>query len=309
MVPIGLQKNNQHLIIDQLGGGIAEYYIEDKKTREDIIYGYQDRDHKGASTMGDVLFPFPGRVKNGKYKFAGKNYRLSGVDIKDGQAIHGFAKNSDWQIIEKHQDRVIIEFNIKKDEYQKRGFPFSLKIRLNYQLASNGFSCLTMVENFGDSPAPFGLGFHPYFTLGEENINSIKLKIRAKNLVEFDQNLIPTGKLISLNKENDLDFGYPKAIGEREIDNCYFDLYFNQGVATTEISSNQGRKIAIWQNRSFPYLQIYSADTIGEKHARRGLAIEPQTCTGFAFNKPEFGLKILSPGKKFFGEWGVRRIN
>jgi len=309
MIPIELQKNNQHLIIDQLGGGVAEYYIENKKIREDIIYGYRDHQEKGASMMGDVLFPFPGRVKDGKYEFAGKNYRLSGVDTKDGQAIHGFAKNSVWEIIKKDQDRVTVEFYIRKDKYQKQGFPFSLKIQLDYQLISDGFSCQTLVENIGDSPAPFGLGFHPYFTLGGGNINSIKLKIKAKKLIEFDRNLIPTGKLIDLNKKNDLDFSYPKTIGEREIDNCYFDLYFNQGIATTEISNDRGRKIAIWQNRSFPYLQIYSADTIGERHARRGLAIEPQTCTGFAFNKPDFGLKILDPGKKFFGEWGVRRIN
>jgi aldose 1-epimerase len=255
--------------------------------------------------MGDVLFPFPGRVENSKYSFGGKEHELKNVRIKDGHAIHGFAKLIDWQVVEQSENQVASSCSLEKSDYEKNGYPFSLKLAVTYSLNENGLTVESKVENSGKEPAPFGLGFHPYFTVGGENIDSMNLTIKARKLVEFDEELKPTGRLIDVS-EGELDFNAGKIIGNRIIDNCYTSLSYENGINQATISYGEDRKFIIWQDESFPYLQVYSADTIGDEHRRKGFAIEPQTCTGFAFNRPEMGLKIIKAGEVFVGKWGIK---
>lgn len=308
---IELKSGNQRLTINQTGAGIMEYYLDISKGRQDIIYGYSASEENSAF-MGCVLFPFPGRVENSQYQFEGKEYQLSGVKIKDGQAIHGFVRGVDWQVEKKTGSEAVLSYEMTKAEYQAKGYPFSVEITINYSLGNNGLTCRTKVENIGREAAPFGLGFHPYFTVGTDNINDMIIRIKAKQLVEFSFDLQPTGKLIDIDG-NDLNFNQPGKIGSRIIDNCYTDLAFMShlvggtgGIAETVLSDGGDCEITIWQDENFPYLQVYSADTIGDKHRRKGFAVEPQTCTGFAFNLPKMGLKVLQPGEVFMASWGVK---
>lgn len=282
-----------------------DYYLETPTGRQDIIHGYSEIEDK-AGSMGEVLFPFPGRVENSRYQFGGKEYRLSDVKIKDGHAIHGFVRGVDWQVEKKtNLNEVVLSYKMTKAEYRAKGYPFSVKITINYSLGDNGLNCRAKVENIGQEPAPFGLGFHPYFTVGTDNINDMTIWIKAKKLVEFNSGLKPTGKFIDIDGNN-LDFNPPKKIGTRIIDNCYSELEYTNSICQTELTDGKDRKITIWQDENFPYLQVYSADTIGDKHRRRGFAVEPQTCSGFAFNLPEMGLKVLQPGEVFMASWGIK---
>lgn len=276
--------------------------------------------------MGDVLFPFPGRVEKSKYSFEGQDYKLSDVRVKGGHAIHGFAKIAEWEVEGQTESQVKLAFDIKEGEYTKKGYPFSIKLSVIYGLGEDGLTCRAIVENIGEKPAPFGLGFHPYFTVGTKVIDEMLVNINADKLVEFDKGLKPTGKLLSV-AGSEVDFSQPVKIGMRVIDNCYTELDFEDGIGLPEgepwlfrggrntdqvpihqttLSNDSGDKVMIWQDRNFPYLQVYSADTIGEKHARRGFAVEPQTCTGFAFNVDGMGLLILQPEEVFKGSWGVQ---
>jgi aldose 1-epimerase len=314
MQQIKLQFQDQTLVINPLGGGIMEYYTGQGDDRIDIIYGYNQGENKVGS-MGDVLFPFPGRVENSKYTFEGQEYELKNVKLKDGHAIHGFVKTQEWQIEKQDPASVELSITLKKGQYQENGFPFSLKITLAYSLSKEGMTCQAKVENIGGEKAPFGLGFHPYFSVGTDQIDEMILQIKADKLVEFDAGLKPTGKLLEVSG-SDLDFNQPKRIDARVVDNCYTELKLQAhlagvkahprgGLAETVISDGRGRTVIIWQDESFPYLQVYSADTIGDNHRRRGFAIEPQTCTGFAFNVERMGLKTLEPGEVFEGSWGA----
>jgi len=304
MADIELLKNNQHLVVNQLGGGIKEYYLDDGKDHLEIIYGYKSEEDK-AGSMGDVLFPFPGRIENSEYEFLGQKYHLSGLKIKDGHAIHGFAKTAEFEVVDQSPNMVALRFEIREDEYRDKGFPFSLRLEIKYSLLDEGLTVEAAVLNFGQTKAPFGLGFHPYYSLGLEKLDSLSLKVAAYQLVEFAPNLKPTGKYFDVVQNSGLDFSTPKEIGDQVIDNCFFDLnYGADGKARTELESKD-KKITIWQDKNLPYLQLYSADTIGESNFRKGLAIEPQTCTGFVLNMPEMGLTVLGPGETFFASWGV----
>ena len=299
---ITLKNGSLRLLINPLGGGIARFYRETNGKIENYIYGYKSEEEKTGS-MGDVLFPFPGRVKNCRYSFQGKDYILSGLRIKDGHANHGFAKQSEWKILEIKENEAKLCFKMKAEDYINKGFPFSLNLTLTYQLNDDGFICRAEVENFGQTDAPFGLGFHPYFKINDSSADDMTISLPAKKMVEF-KDLEPTGELLPINNAPFDSTGLQK-INNAEIDNCFADLKFKNGRSET-VLSNKGEEIKIWQDESFPYLQIYSADTLVKPHLRQALAIEPQTCTGFALNHPEMGLIVLEPAQKFHGSWGVR---
>ncbi|MFA5926569.1 MAG: hypothetical protein WCT32_02235 [Patescibacteria group bacterium] len=302
---IQLNRKNQFLIIDS-SGGIAQYYLNENGEQQDIIYGYASNKEKVGS-MGDVLFPWPGRIENCQYDFAEEHYNLSGVRVKDGHANHGFAKFVPWEIVQSGRDSAQLRFKTSKEEYAEKGYPFALELTLSYALDDSGMTCMASVINTGDKSAPFGLGFHPYFSLGAESISNLALQINANKMVEFGPDLKPTGELLNISGE--LDYTKTKKIGKQVVDNCYADLNFENGIAKTTLSNDNGEQVVVWQDESFPYLQLYSADTIPDPHKRRGLAIEPQTCTGFAFNMPKMGLRVLRPSEKFTGSWGVTPIS
>jgi len=314
---ITLKNGTLRLIVNPLGGGIARFSRERCGKVTDFIYGYSSEEEKVGS-MGDVLFPFPGRVKNCQYSFAGQDYTLSGLRIKDGHANHGFAKQAEWKVVgsapttgsvgvptgsvgkRRSDEEVELEFEMRAEDYRNKGFPFSLRLTLTYTLNSDGFVCRAEVVNLGNTNAPFGLGFHPYFQVGQ--VNDSKLKLPAQRMVEF-ANLEPTGKLLPV-AEAPFDTSGQEEIGNIEVDNCFTGLKFENGHAET-ILSRGNNKIKIWQDQSFPYLQIYSADTLSGPYKRKAIAIEPQTCTGFALNHPEMGLITLNPDEMFEASWGV----
>ena len=304
MTDISLVCKNYHLNINPVGGGIKEFYqIDAKGNRKDFVCGYS-RDEDKSGSMGDVLFPFPGRVENSEYSFAGQKYHLSDLRIKDGHAIHGFAKWAEWEVLTQTDQSGTLRFEMQKDKYAGRGFPFDLSIQITYSLDDHGFTCQAEVENTGRTIAPFGLGFHPYFSINGAKVDDMSLQIPAQKMVEFAPNLKPTGEFIAIPEE--FDFKLSQKIGHQIIDNCFTDLVFDEdGRARTVLAGDNGQ-ITFWQDKNLPYLQLYSADTIGEQSQRKGLAIEAQTCTGFALNMPKMGLKVLRPGETFRASWGVQ---
>ncbi len=296
-----LKNGSLTLEINPLGGGIAKFYCDEGGKTTNFIYGYNsERDKVGS--MGDVLFPFPGRVKNCQYSFGGRNYTLSGLRIKDGHANHGFAKQAVWQVAEGQRDgEAKLQFEMRAEDYRDKGFPFSLRLNLIYTLNPDGFVCRAEVSNFGATDAPFGLGFHPYFRVGE--IDKSRLKLSAQKMVEFNSGLEPTGKLLSTDSAP-FDSSGDKKLGKAVVDNCFTELHFDNSRAEAKLMLDD-RKITIWQDDSFRYLQIFSSDTLADPHIRKAIAIEPQTCTGFALNHPAMGLITLTPGQHWRGSWGV----
>ena len=53
--------------------------------------------------QGDVLIPFPGRVRDGRYTFEGQTYQMP-INDKDGpNAIHGFVRLIPWEVAEQFE--------------------------------------------------------------------------------------------------------------------------------------------------------------------------------------------------------------
>jgi aldose 1-epimerase len=62
--------------------------------------------------------------------------------------------------------------------------------------------------------------------------------------------------------------------------------------------------VALWADSGFPYLQVFTGDTLAKDVRRRGLGVEPMTCAPDAFNSGA-GLTVLKPGQELVTQWGL----
>lgn len=281
--------------VSPFGASLRRFWVERPgQPPRDLVWGYSGTAGKKGG-QGDVLIPFPGRVAGGTYTFAGKKHELSRNDKDGPNAIHGFVRSKLWS--EGPRSPSSAQFAIRIAKGDQPGYPFDLDVVVGYELLDTGLACAFVVRNAGDGPAPVGAGFHPYLLAPEGAVDSVTLQSPAGSLVEFD-GLLPTGKVVDVPA--DLDFREARAVGPRRLNHCFTGLARDaDGFARVRVGD-----VELWMDGNFPYLVLYTGDALGPD-ARKALAVEPMTCATDAFNRPEWGLRVLAPGATMQGTWGL----
>lgn len=162
------------------------------------------------------LSPFACRVNNSKYKFGNQDYLLSKFALR-GYAIHGLVYNAVFEVSEQfsNEKEASVKLSYVYDNVME-GYPFRYKCEVEYTLSEgNSLTVKTTITNLDKQLMPVADGWHPYFTLGD-SINDYQLEFQSKEMLEFDENLIPTGKLVPYEH-----FGSLKNLGTTELDNCF----------------------------------------------------------------------------------------
>lgn len=264
-----------------------------------VITGYTGKENK-VGGQGDALIPFPGRVAGGAYEFDGQRHQMPQNDKDGPNAIHGFLRAVVWDTAA--QDDASVTFATRLDGAE--GYPFLLNASVTYTLTHDGLTCAFRVENVGDTAAPVGVGFHPYFTVGSDVIDGDALHVPMASVLEFDDTLIPTGNILPV-AGTEFDFQTPRRIGATKFNTCYANPTRDKDGLFSITLAGESRNLTVWMNGAFGYVVLYSGDPLPETHRRRALAIEPMTCGSDAFNHPEWGLARLAPGEMLTGTWGV----
>ncbi len=269
-----------------------------------LITGYEGASAK-LGGQGDLLIPFPGRIKNGQYRFDGADYQLERNDKDGPNAIHGYMRTLIWEITS--QSERSIAFTAVLPQGSHSGYPWSLEAEMTYSLEVQGLRCSLAITNRSESAAPVAAGFHPYFTPGcaEGLIDTWELQLPYQHYLEFE-NLIPTGKALPV-VGSEFDFVESHAIGDTRFNTCFLNpIRDEDGMVRIKLkdpASNNG--IEVWADGALDYLVVYSGDPLPPSHRRRSLAIEPMTCSADGFNHPEWGLIRLGPGETTTSAWGV----
>ena len=151
---ITLAFGEQRAVVSSLGASLRRYFHLGADGKElDVVWGYSgDSSKKGG--QGDVLIPFPGRVRAGKYAWAGKSHQLPITDKEGPNAIHGFVRSRTWEIVPESAarfDQVTFRLKLDAAELKGSGYPFSLDTTLRYSLGENGLSCWFRITNAGRS--------------------------------------------------------------------------------------------------------------------------------------------------------------
>ncbi len=286
-----LRAGDWRATVSPFGASLRRLWVErEGQPPRDVLWGYSGTAAKKGG-QGDVLAPWPGRVRDGAYSFEGKRHELPKNDKDGPNAIHGFLRSRKWI---GNVEGPTARFATRITPTDHPGYPFTLDVVVGYELLPSGLACAVVARNSGDGPAPFGAGFHPY-VLGAAD--TTELKAPASRVVEFD-GLLPTGRVLDVPPE--LDFRAARPVGAMRLNHCFTGLQPDaDGFARVRFGD-----VEVWMDRAFPYLVLYTGDALGPD-ARRGLAIEPMTCATDAFNHPEWGLKALQPGEAMAATWGI----
>jgi len=252
-----------------------------------IIDGYNSKEsieqQLDSSYKGPKLSPFVCRIPHGKYEWQGDEYEIL-KKFKDGSAIHGLLYNKNFKISDEYKDdhkaSVRLKYHYKKDD---SGYPFDYVCEVAYILhEGNVLQAETTILNLDDQPIPIADGWHPYFTLGGA-IDQYQLQFASDMMLEFDKELIPTGKIVynPIFKERRL-------LGDQQLDNCFLLQSEDSLPVCTLYNPENQLGLSFFANNSYPYLQIYTPDH------RKSIAIENLSGAPDCFNNG-MGLKIIQP--------------
>lgn len=289
-------------ILPFMGGSINAMALKCGDGLVEIINGYESVEdvlinlHK--SFKGSSLFPFPNRIADGIYHFAGKKHCLPINFPHENNAIHGLVYDRQFEVVEQRSGNQCCALTLRYlPPDQTEGYPFKYKLEQRYQWVENrGLECTTIIENLSNCDMPLGHGWHPYFMGGAKHIDDLALQLPAAKILEVDQRNIPTGNSKSYDK-----FKQMQQIGSTELDNC-FRLECADQYADI-IISNAKRKFSFKIRQEmgkdkYNYLQIYTPPE------RTSIAIEPMTCAPNVFNNKN-GLITLSHGNTLSLSWSI----
>jgi aldose 1-epimerase len=121
----------------------------------------------------------------------------------------------------------------------------------------------------------------------------------------LDDRSLPTGSSEAV-AGSEFDFREERELGPAQLDTCFFDLARDDDDRARTVLRDPagGRAATLWQDEHFPFVMVFTGDTLPERRRRRGLAVEPMTCAPDAFNTGD-GLLVLAPGETFAGCWGI----
>lgn len=252
-----------------VGGGLRRLSHDGR----DVLLGYGD-DELCHAGLGQLLIPWPNRIADGRYTFAGTEHRLALTEPARLNASHGLTRWSVW-------DRAAENTFVHRLHGQP-GYPYQLDLRATYDLDESGVTVTVTATNIGGADAPYGFGAHPYLTVGRR-VDECELTFTAARRLDVDpERLLPLGLIDATGK-----FSTPRVVGDQEIDNAFTGLPSPWTVTLADPRS--GRTTSLTSDT--PWMQIYT----GEALDRAGLAVEPMTCPPNAFATGT-DLIVLSPG-------------
>ncbi|RYZ69591.1 MAG: hypothetical protein EOP05_14610, partial [Proteobacteria bacterium] len=179
-----LKFENQTAVVSSFGASLRSYVVSTAKGDWSVLWGYSGTANKKGG-QGDVLIPFPGRIKAGEYEFAGQKHELIKNDKDGPNAIHGFVRAESFKTDSVDETHAAFSFSIDADTYSGRGYLFSLLITVRYELGASGLKTSFAIKNAGNTSAPVGAGFHPYFRADVGTLETWEAQIPAKNYVEL----------------------------------------------------------------------------------------------------------------------------
>lgn len=291
---IEITAGDQRAVVVEVGGGLRSYSVGGR----DLIDGY-GADEMSSSGRGQALIPWPNRLQDGNYEFDGRRHQLPVNERERCNAIHGLVRWVAWTACAREPHRVVMEHVL----HPQPGYPFSLKLSIEYSLSDSGLRVRTTATNVGTKRCPYGSGAHPYLTLGTPTVDPLTLRVPARTVLRSDERGVPTGMEAVENTE--YDFRMLRRIGWTTLDHAFTDLERDEdSLARVELRDpDRGTRVCLWVDESYPYLMLFTGDPLPDIN-RRSLAVEPMTCPPNAFRTGD-ALIGLEPGASFTSTWGI----
>ena len=318
--------NGIEVMIANYGAIITSVKIPDRNgVFENIVLGFDNMaDYRTENYLKEnpYLGAIVGRnanvIRDGKFFIDGVEYLLNkNFGIHN---LHGGVKGFDkvfWNstCYEPDEDTVLKLSYTSKDG--EEGFPGNVEVSVVYML-TDANELLIRYQASADKKTIINLTQHSYFNLkgeGKGDILDHELTIHASSFVEFDKDLVPTGKIKTV-KNTALDFSEPKLIGHH-IHEDDDQLKYGEGYDVTYVVNDSngmdallaasvyhqqsGRLMEVFT--TLPGIHLYTGNSLNEKikkgySPRSGFCLESQYFPD-APNNPHFPSTVFDAGETY----------
>jgi aldose 1-epimerase len=265
-----------------------------------LVEGYS-ADALADGGRGQVLAPWPNRVRDGQWTWGDKQLQLALSEPKKGNASHGLVRWAGWGATERGPDRAVLTHRL----HPHPGYPFTLDLAITYTVhADDGLTVELVATNPGPGPAPVALGMHPYLAVpGGGLVDGCTLQVPARTRVIVDERSIPIGT--EPVEGTPYDLRSARLIGDLSLDTAYTDLEPDgDGRVRVLLGARDGTGIELWTQEPAHWVQVFTGDSLPAARRRRGVAVEPMTAPANALASGE-GLTVLEPRQSLALVWGI----
>lgn len=247
-----------------------------------------------------VLFPFPNRIRDGRFVWEGRTYQLELNDPAQKNAAHGWACRSAWRVtgagatpegaFVRGTFRGSLDGGVTPTMW-----PADHEIELTVRLSRGTLRLEAVVRNPDTVPLPFGLGYHPYFLAGPDTT----VEVPARSYWPLTDNL-PDGTVEAVNASRDLN--RPRRYGDLNVDDVLTALPPRAARADGLIERaaiGGAANVRVFCSPAFREMVVFTPPH------RQAFCAEPYTCTTDAINLSARGVNagwlVLPPG----GTWSA----
>ncbi len=199
--------NGMVVKVTSYGATITSVSIPCATGRKEIVCGFDtlegylsDEYRANAPYFGSTVGRFASRIKDGKFKIDGKEYKLA---TNDGpNHLHGGIKGFDKRIWDAEEfadeGEVGIRLSIESPDMEE-GFPGKVLPRVTIILDNNN-QLHFLYEAFTTQRTPISMTNHCYWNLSgfEETIHNHKAQVFAENYLKPDATNVPVGEIASV---------------------------------------------------------------------------------------------------------------
>jgi aldose 1-epimerase len=236
-----------------------------------------------AQVFGYTMAPWPNRLEDGKYRMAGIDFQAPKLDSQNN-ANHGLLLDEKMEIVSHASDSLKLSHSFGQDAH----YPFAIELELEFTLEENALLTRATATNNSIHAAPFAIGFHPYFLMG----NEFTVSAGFTHQIATDDRMLP----VSTKEVSRLDLNQD-SLELATLDDCYFGS--NEVMVTNSAGSFEIRGL---ENINYFMLYRPSARVFAQGSA---LAIEPMSHPANVFATDIASTQIL-PGESKSYSYEIR---
>lgn len=317
-------RSGAYVTVSNYGCTIVSLWVPDKNgVLTDVCLGYETLEEymKNDGYLGMVVGRCANRIAKGRFSLNGADYSL--CTNNGPNHLHGGVKGFSSKTFDFEVKGSSVKFTAVSEDGEE-GYPGRLVVEIRYSFTDDNRLVLDYRAS-SSRDTIVNLTNHAYFDLNGQGSGLAmeqKAVIFADGITEIDENLIPTGKMISPEKDSPFDFSQPKAL-KRDIgaDDPQLKLakgYDHNFVISEDYTGDYGvyglkkaaclvgekTSIAMEVFTTQPGMQMYTANFLTDRKGKMGkrysensgVALETQNFPD-AVNHENFPSPVLKKGE------------
>lgn len=250
-------------LVSTLGGALRAASVDGESL---IAPGLGNPD---AQFRGTVIVPCPNRTKPVSWAIGQAGGTLPPTEGCRGAALHGLVGHREWEVEATQSDAVRLSTTLEPSP----GYPFQLFIGVRYSISSVLLRAQFDVINQSDQPSPLGLAWHPYLAM-RGPLDDVIVSLAADYALAPDIDGVP-------------QIRQPRPEREVSLARVALDHSFRLaggGLPVTVTIAEPDREVLMTLGSGWPWVHLYTGDTLPASDKRGSLAVEPMTCPANALH-------------------------